>query len=114
MNSIKLFLLGCLPTRLLLAYFTKTSAGKRLRNIGYILILIAISFLWLYFTKQRMYAPEAGGITWWAPFRLIHGLLYLAGGIYALEMKTIAWIPLLIDVILGLFLFLNHRFSKPL
>lgn len=112
MNSVKLFLLGCIPMRILMAYVTKTSQGKRLKHIGYILLLISLSFLWLYFTKSRLNAVEAGGKTWWAPFRLIHGVLYLASSIYAIKMKTIAWIPLAIDVLLGSVLFYNHRFKK--
>ena len=114
MNSVKLFLLGCIPMRVLLTYFTKTSTGKKLRNIGYILLLISLSFIWLYFTNQRMNAVEAGGYTWWAPFRLLHGVLYLAASIYAIQFKTIAWIPLAVDVALGTFLFVNHRTKKLL
>ena len=42
------------------------------------------------------------------------GVLYLAASIYAIQFKTIAWIPLAVDVALGTFLFVNHRTKKLL
>ena len=114
MNSVKLFLLGCLPIRILLAYITKISQGDRLKFIGYFLLPIALHSLWLYFTNTRLNAFEAGGITWWAPFRLLHGGLLLIASIYAMQVKDVAWVPLTIDVILGSILFYNHRIKKLL
>lgn len=106
MNSIKLFLLGCLPMRILLAMTAKKLSGPKLRMLGWVLMTIAIGFLYLYFTNSRLNAFEGGGITWWAPFRLLHGALYLVSSIYALQMKVnLAWIPLAIDVALGVILF---------
>lgn len=103
MNSIKLFLLGCLPTRFLLALTAKRLAGPKLRALGYVLLAIAFSFLWLYFKNARLSAFEAaGGVTWWAPFRLLHGALYLASAVYALQMKgALAWIPLAVDLVMA-------------
>jgi hypothetical protein len=56
-------------------------------------------------------AFEAGGKTWWAELRLIHGLMYLAAAIYALQLKDVASIPLTIDVIFGLTVFLNKHYK---
>jgi xanthine/uracil permease len=71
---------------------------------GVLLLAISLSFLWLYFTNGRMNAPEAGGFTWWSKYRLIHGMLYLTAAIYAFQKNNLAYIPLLIDVILGFIL----------
>ena len=103
MNSAKLFLLGCLPTRFLLALTAKRLVGPKLRALGYVLLAIGLTFLWLYFKNARLRAFEAaGGLTWWAPFRLLHGALYLASAVYALQMKgALAWIPLAIDLVLA-------------
>ena len=56
--------------------------------------------LYLYFIKGRMNAPEGGGTTWWANYRLIHGLLYICASIYLLQEERLAWIPLTMDVLL--------------
>ena len=73
---------------------------------------MAIGFLYLYFNNLRLNAFEAGGNTWWAEYRLIHGMLYLTAAIYSYQMKSIAWIPLAIDVIFGFILFINKHYIK--
>ena len=74
------------------------------------LLLQSFGFIYLYFMNLRLNAPEAGGKTWWANLRLIHGSLYLTSAVYAFQKKDVSWIPLLIDVIFGFFSFLiNHK-----
>ena len=106
MNSKLLFLFGCIPFRLLLVYISTIIPLDKLKYFGVLLLLISISFIYLYFTNGRLNAPEAGGITWWANLRIIHGLLYLAASIYAFQGKSLIWVPLLIDVIFGLSAFI--------
>ena len=104
MNSKMLFLLGCIPVRASLAWYTKKYPSK---NLGYVLLIIAVTFLYLYFNNLRLNAQEASdGVTWWAPYRIIHGLLYLAAAIYMFKDSKRAWIPLTIDVILGFLVFM--------
>ena len=104
-----LFFGVCIPLRLSLAYLATTLNKEDLRFFGKFLLVIALGFLYLYFTNKRLNAPEAtGGVTWWSEYRLIHGLLYLCAAIYALQGKNTAWIPLLIDVGLGASLKLLH------
>ena len=50
---------------------------KWLPYMGYITLIPAIGFLYLYFTNSRLNAGEGGGKTWWHNFRIIHGMLYL-------------------------------------
>jgi hypothetical protein len=64
----------------------------------------------LYFTNMRLDAPESGGKTWWADFRPLHGMLYLCAAIYAFKENKLATIPLAIDVIFGLILFIYFEF----
>jgi len=54
-------------------------------------------------------APEGGGVTWWANYRLIHGLLYLCASIYLFQKQRLAWIPLTMDVLLGLIIFISRH-----
>jgi len=101
-----LFLLACIPVRILLALLPLYIDTSYLRYYGLLLLIPTIGFLYLYFNNARLNAPEGGGITWWAEYRLIHGLLYLSATIMAFQEKKLAWVPLTIDVILGLVLFL--------
>jgi len=113
MNSILLFLLACIPARLLLAWSSTKVPPKYLSIFGALLLAMALSFLYLYFTGGRSQAPEAGGVTWWAHFRLIIGLLYLAAAIYAFQGKrNLIWIPLVMDVVFGLIIFYLRHFKK--
>lgn len=110
-NSLYYFLFACIPLRIILAILPLYLPEKMLLYLGLILLVIGTSFLYLYFNNLRLDAPEAGGITWWAKFRLIHGALYLTASHYAFTHQRIAWIPLTMDVILGFFLFLQkHEF----
>ena len=109
-NSINLFLLGCIPIRIIIALIPLYIDKKWLFYYSFILFAMAISFLYLYFTNGRENAFEAGGKTWWAKYRIIHGLLYLMAAYYAYHQNRNAWIPLMIDVIFGLILFIQKRF----
>lgn len=108
-ESIKYFLFGCMPARILLSILPAYIDKDLLFYYGIVLFIISLSFLYLYFSDLRLNAFEAGGYTWWANFRIIHGLLYMAGAIYSFQGLTIAWIPITIDTLLGLILFLYHR-----
>ena len=106
MNSKALFLLGCIPARASLAWYAKNHPSE---NFGYVLLVIAIGFLYLYFNNLSLNAGEAsGGVTWWAPHRVIHGLLYLSAAIYMFKDPKHAWIPLASDVILGFIFFMTR------
>ena len=110
MNSVLLFLLGCIPARLLLIYVANKTSDDKLIYLGIILGIVGLSFLWLYFTNGRMNAPEAGGTTWWADFRLVHGLLYIMAAIYAIQKKHLVHVPLIIDLLFGVTIFtIKHK-----
>lgn len=111
-NSILYFLLGCIPIRILIAALPTIIDHNYLPYFGFLLLMPAIGFLTLYFSNLRLTANEAGGKTWWAEFRLIHGLLYLCAAIYALQSKMIAWIPLVIDVVFGFLSFITHHYTN--
>ena len=110
MNSKLLFLLGCIPTRLFLVYLSTIIPSDKLKFFGIPLLLVSLGFMFLYFTNERLNAPEAGGVTWWSNLRIIHGLLYLAASIYAFQSNPLVWVPLLIDVIFGFVVFIIHNF----
>lgn len=109
-NSINYFLFGCIPARILISIIPLLVNADILFYYGFILLVIGASFLYLYFTNGRLNAFEAGGYTWWANYRIIHGLLYLIAAWYAFNQKKIAYIPLSLDVFIGLGLFLNKHY----
>ena len=96
-----LFILGCIPARLGLAY----AASKNLFSpwLQTMFIVIGLGFLSLYATNSRLNAPEGGGVTWWAPYRVVHGLLYLAAAaLLHLGKPADAGRVVFIDTLLGL------------
>ena len=108
-QSINYFLVGCIPVRAVLTIIPLYIDKSMLFYYGLVLAAISTSFLYLYFANERLNAFEAGGHTWWADFRLLHGLLYLCAAIYSLQGHRIAWLPLFVDTLLGITLFTYKR-----
>jgi len=111
MNSKLMFLLGCIPTRLLLAFFAYKVNEKYLPYLSAVLLAIGLSFIYLYVSNSRLEAPEAGGNTWWKNLRPIHGALYITAGLYAMKKDRAAALILLLDAIFGLGAFIVHTRS---
>jgi len=107
-----LFLLLCIPIRLFLVILPKILLDTKpiyLYYFSFVLLAISLGFLNLYFNNLRLNAFESGGMTWWSEYRLVHGGLYFIAFIYAFQMKKITFIPLLLDVIFSILLFVNNR-----
>jgi hypothetical protein len=120
MTNTSLFLIGCIGVRSLIAYTayylsTKpTEKNKKLLNVlATIAILIGIGFLTIFITGSRKTGIETGGKTiWWNNWRPIFGILWLLFGITALKGVSWCWIFLLLDVILGLTIFIYEHSYK--
>ena len=104
-----LFFAVCLPTRLALAYLPVVLAQAHLRVMAAATAAMAAGTLYLAWTNRRMHAPEGGGTTWWASYRLLHGMLLLTATIYLLRNDRTASVPLVIDVLVGIVLFFTVR-----
>jgi hypothetical protein len=92
----------CIPIRLIIPYIIYRYLNeKNFKNMSYLTGTIAIGFLYLYFSNRRLNAGEGGGKTWWHKLRLIHGLLYLTTTIYLIQKEKIAYLPLLLDILVG-------------
>ena len=118
MNTIQkrflLFLFGCIGTRTLFVFLAKNANKTYLQYMGYLSILLAIGFFYLFFTDSRKTGPEVfGDKIWWNNLRPIHGLMYSLFAYHAINGNPFAWIYLLIDVIIGLASFLIfHYYSN--
>ncbi len=115
MNNIQkrfiLFLFGCIGTRSLLVYITKTTNKTLLMFLGYLALIPAIGFFYLFFSGTRKTGPEVfGDKIWWNNLRPIHGLLYSLFAYNAIIGNQNAWIYLLVDVLFGLTSFLIFHY----
>ena len=111
-NRALAFWLLCLPARLALAVAAATAAaGSPLAMATAAALLgIGLSQVYLYATGGRMQAPEGGGETWWARYRLLHGALLLGGAAATLRGTEDAWRALpLADPAAGALLWLAVR-----
>ena len=113
-----LFLFGCIPTRLALVYLAKNISIDYLPILGYITLIMGISFAYLFLSGTRQTGAEVfGDKIWWNNLRPIHSLFYLIFSYYAINKMREGWVYLLYDVIIGLISFLifhyiNNDFLK--
>jgi hypothetical protein len=117
MNDIQkrflLFLIGCIGTRALFVYVAKNTSAKYLPLLGYLALLPAIGFIYIYLTGSRKTGGEVfGEKIWWNDLRPIHSLLYFLFAYNAIIGNNKAWIYLLVDVIFGLSSFLIFHFKN--
>lgn len=108
-----LFLVGCIGVRSLFVLGAKKLNKKYLPYASVPALAIAIGFLYVYFTGSRKTGREVfGEKIWWNDLRPIHATLYLVFAYLAFIQSSYAYVPLLIDVVLGLLAFLNYHFFK--
>ena len=94
MNTIQkrflLCLIGCIGTRALFVYLAKHADKTYLRYMGYLSILPAIGFFYLFLTGSRKTGPEVfGEKIWWNDLRPIHSLIYFLFAYNAIIGNTI-------------------------
>ena len=98
-----LFLLGCVPARLGVAYLVRRYGAEHTDLVAGLLALVGVGLLSLFVTRSRMHAIEGGGVTWWHHLRPVHGLLYLASAAAVMTGHVSGAVSLLlVDVAIGL------------
>jgi len=117
MNTIQkrflLFIFVCILTRLILTFVVKKLKLIYLPIAGYIGLILGISFLTIYYYNLRKTGIEVfGDKIWWNDIRPIHGILYLIFAYLAINKNKNAWIILLLDVIFGLIMFIEHHYTN--
>ena len=117
MNTIQkrilLFLIGCIGTRFLLVYLAKNASTNYLPIMGYLALLPAIGFTYIYLTGSRKVGAETfGEKIWWNNLRPLHALLYFLFAYNAINGNKMAYQFLLIDVIIGLTGFLTFHYKN--
>ena len=117
MNNIQkrflLFLIGCIGTRSVFVLIAKNIGTQYLPYLGYLALLPAIGFIYIYFTGSRQTGAEVfGDKIWWNNLRPLHSLLYFLFAYNAIIGNKQAWIYLLVDVLIGLISFLVFHFRN--
>lgn len=108
-----LFIFGCVGSRSLFAYVAKIASKQVLFYLGALALLPALGFVIIYFTGIRNTGAEVFGSTiWWDDLRIVHSLLYTLFAIYAFQGKSFAWVPLGIDVTIGVLAFIVHHYRE--
>jgi len=106
-----LFLIGCIGVRLLFVMIAKYITIKYLKYLGYLALLPAIGFMYIYITKSRNTGVGAfGEKIWWINLRPIHSILYFLFAYNAIIGNRHSWIYLLADVLIALISFLIHHY----
>ena len=106
-----MFLIGCIGTRSLFVIIAKYVNTQYLKYLGYLALLPAIGFIYIYLTGSRKTGPETfGEKIWWNNLRPVHSMLYFLFAYNAINGNKQAWIYLLVDVLFGLISFLIHHY----
>ena len=111
-RRIGTFLIGCIGVRTLFVFMAKYASQKQLFYMGALALLPAFGFIIIYFTGIRSTGAEVfGDKIWWNDLRIVHAMLYILFAIYAFQNKWFAWMPLGVDVLVGLLAFLVYHYS---
>jgi hypothetical protein len=106
-----IFLIGCIGVRSLFVIIAKYINIKYLKYLGYLALLPAIGFMYVYVSGIRNTGLGAfGQKIWWNQLRPIHSILYFLFAYNAIIGNKNAWIYLLVDVLIGLLSFLIYHF----
>jgi len=103
------FLIGCLGARLLIVMIAKEINKKYLKYLGYVALLPAIGFMYIYLSGARKGLGAFGEKIWWNNLRPVHSILYFLFAYNAIISNKQAWIYLLVDVFISLISFLIHH-----
>jgi hypothetical protein len=117
MNDLKkrmlMFLIGCIGVRSLFVIIAKYINTNYLKYLGYLALLPAMGFIYIFLTGSRKTGPEVfGDKIWWNNLRPIHAILYLLFAYNAIIGNKQAWMYLLADVLIGLISFLIYHYVK--
>lgn len=114
MNTIQrrflYFFVGCIGSRVILTLLAKNIDNKYLPILGYITLLPALAFIYIYVTGSRKIGREVGcGEIWWNSLRPLHSFLYFLFAYNAIIKNKQSWKILALDVSIGLLAFFIYH-----
>ncbi len=108
-----LFLIGCIGVRSLFVLIAKYASVHYLQLLGYLALLPAFGFIYIYLTGSRQVGAEVfGEKIWWNNLRPIHAVLYFLFAYNAINGNRMAYQYLLMDLVIGLISFLFHHYNS--
>jgi hypothetical protein len=108
-----LFLIGCIGIRIAITILAKKINIEYLHYMGYVALLPALGFLYIYVSDSRKTGLEVGGGNiWWNCMRPVHSLLYFLFAYNAIIKNKNAWGYLALDVTIGLIAFSGHHYKN--
>lgn len=108
-----LFLVGCMGSRVLFTLLAKNTDIQYLPILGYIALLPALGFFYIYVTGSRKTGLEVGGDKiWWDKLRPFHSILYFLFAYNAITKHVNSWKYLAIDTSMGLLAFLSYHYEN--
>jgi len=108
-----MFLIGCIGVRSLFVVIAKYIDTKYLKYLGYLALVPAIGFMYIYLSGSRKTGAEVfGEKIWWNDLRPVHSILYFLFAYNAIIGNKQSWIYLLADVSIGLISFLIHHYAN--
>ena len=108
-KRIAIFLFGCIGVRSLFAIIAKKIDINYLPLLGYVTLLPAFGFMYIFLTGSRKTGLEVGGgKIWWNDLRPVHSLLYFLFAYNAIIKNRHAWRYLALDICIGLIAFCLH------
>jgi|TARA_B100000780_G_C21039789_1_gene417200 hypothetical protein len=116
MNNIQkrflAFMLLCIPVRIMFVFIAKMVNKKHLPLLGYLSILPALGFAYIFiFGKRKKGGETFGQKIWWNNLRPVHSFLYLIFAYLAITKNNNAYFPLLVDVIIGFVAFVIYHYG---
>ena len=105
-----LFFTVCVSIRLSFVLIAKKVTPKYLPWLGLLGLIPVLGFSYRVFISPRN-KGIFGTKAWWAPLRIVHAFNYLVFSILAFKKNKYAYVPLLFDIILGVFAFLFYNYS---
>ena len=109
MNELKkmlLFLIGCIGIRSLFVVIAKYINVKYLKYLGYLALLPATGFMYIYLSGITGLGAFGEKI-WWNHLRPVHSILYFLFAYNAIKGNKQAWIYLLADVVIALISYIS-------
>ena len=105
MNRSNIFILLCIPCRLLIAHVAKIISDKYLKKMGYVYGLLSIGFMYAYLNNMQN-TPGINGHIWRQNIRPVFSLIYAGFSILAISKNTNSYKLLYVDAIFGILSFL--------
>ena len=103
-----LFFLVCLVVRSLIPLGMIYVHKSYLKYISVVLFAWSVGFMDAYLNGSKRDTGFFGGDKWWIKNNLVHAVMYLTSAVLAFQMNKKAYIPLVVDVVFSLVMYINN------